>query len=181
MLHKNITRILVVLFLIVINVGCDQVSKKIVRKNVAPDEMIQVITNHLTITNVENTGAFLSLGNDLSEKTKNVALSVLPLAALVFGFGYVLLKRNLPAIMLIGFCFIIGGGIGNIFDRISYGSVTDFLHIKAFGLQTGIFNMADVSIMTGVAIVLVHSFLTKKKRTELQPEIQHTMNENNNA
>ena len=61
--------------------------------------------------------------------------------------------------MLAGFCFVIGGGIGNVFDRIAYGSVTDFLHVKFGIFQTGIFNVADLSIMTGVVIILLQSIL----------------------
>ena len=67
--------------------------------------------------------------------------------------------------------FLIGGGLGNIFDRALYGSVTDFLHID-FGLfQTGIFNMADVSVMVGVFTILLYSYFFKKpvEGTEVAP------------
>ena len=63
--------------------------------------------------------------------------------------------------MLVGMCFAIGGGIGNLFDRIHYGSVTDFLHIKWGMFQTGIFNLADVSIITGMIIILIQFFSRK--------------------
>jgi signal peptidase II len=63
---------------------------------------------------------------------------------------------------LAGFCFIIGGGIGNLFDRIFRGSVTDFLYIKFGIFHTGIFNLADVSIMSGMFIVLIQFFLKRK-------------------
>ena len=60
--------------------------------------------------------------------------------------------------------FAIGGGIGNIYDRLVHGSVTDFMHIN-FGLfQTGIFNMADVSITTGMFIFLYQSYSRQKSR-----------------
>ena len=63
--------------------------------------------------------------------------------------------------MQIGMCFLIGGGIGNIIDRLLYGSVTDFLHID-FGLfRTGIFNLADVSIMIGIGILIINSIKQK--------------------
>jgi signal peptidase II len=48
-----------------------------------------------------------------------------------------------------------------------YGSVTDFMHMDFVIFKTGIFNMADVSIMTGIAIVLLGSFLGKQKDREL--------------
>jgi signal peptidase II len=60
--------------------------------------------------------------------------------------------------------FAIGGGIGNIYDRLVHGSVTDFMHIN-FGLfQTGIFNMADVSIMVGMFIFLAQSYSRQRER-----------------
>jgi signal peptidase II len=66
---------------------------------------------------------------------------------------------------IIGISFIIGGGIGNIFDRIVHGSVTDFLHIDMGIFKTGIFNLADVSIMFGTACILVYNLTKRKKVT----------------
>ena len=60
--------------------------------------------------------------------------------------------------MLVGISFVLGGGIGNMYDRIIHGSVTDFLHIDFVIFQTGIFNMADVSIMTGMFLILIRPF-----------------------
>ena len=62
-------------------------------------------------------------------------------------------------ISIIGFSLIIGGGIGNIFDRIVYGSVTDFLYLDFGGIfKTGIFNIADLSVTTGMILILISSF-----------------------
>ena len=64
----------------------------------------------------------------------------------------------LRQIGLIGFCLIIGGGIANIYDRILYGSVTDFLFIDLGGIfKTGIFNIADLSVTTGMLLFLLKS------------------------
>ena len=69
--------------------------------------------------------------------------------------------------MQIGVCFLIGGGIGNIYDRIVYGSVTDFLHMDFVLFKTGIFNMADVSIMTGIGLLLLQTLLAKKEEKQI--------------
>jgi len=70
--------------------------------------------------------------------------------------------KEIDKISLIGFCFIIGGGIGNIYDRILYGSVTDFLFIDLGGIfKTGIFNIADLSVTTGMIMILLMSFRSK--------------------
>lgn len=63
---------------------------------------------------------------------------------------------------VVGLAFAIGGGIGNIYDRILFGSVTDFMHLKASFLQTGIFNMADVSVMVGAGLVLLDLLINRK-------------------
>jgi signal peptidase II len=64
---------------------------------------------------------------------------------------------------VLGFCLISGGGVGNICDRVVYGSVTDFLHINLLIFQTGIFNVADVTVMAGTFIVLVGSLIDYPK------------------
>jgi signal peptidase II len=159
---KRWIKIILVLAVIIINIGCDQVSKKIVRQAIAPNESISLLGNHLTVTNVENAGAFLSLGDSLSKTGKSILLSFLPVIAIVLSLVYVFYKQNLANLMLAGFCFVIGGGIGNVFDRIAYGSVTDFLHVNFGIFQTGIFNMADLSIMAGVFIILLQSILKRR-------------------
>jgi signal peptidase II len=111
---------------------------------------------------VENTGAFLSAGDSLPKLAKKLLFSLLPLIAVGFGLVFVLLRQNLSNSMLTGFCFVIGGGIGNLFDRIAYGSVTDFLHIDFGIFQTGIFNLADLSIMTGTFIILFQAIFKRK-------------------
>lgn len=163
MLTNRVFKITLILSLTIVNIGCDQVSKKIVRSHVAAYENISVIGNHLTITRVENSGAFLSLGNALPETIKHILLSVLPLLILAFIFVYALRKKTIAPALLTGLCFIIGGGAGNIFDRIAYGSVTDFLHIDFGIFRTGIFNMADVSIITGTLIILLYRFFKRRQ------------------
>ena len=76
--------------------------------------------------------------------------------------------------MQIGICFLIGGGIGNIYDRIVYGSVTDFLHMDFVLFKTGIFNMADVSIMTGIGLLLLQTLLAKKEEKQLSDSQEPT-------
>src|SRR5688572_11759170 len=160
---KSLIRLSLILAVIFINIGCDQASKEYIRNNIQPYQTIAIIGNHLTVTNVENRGAFLSLGDQLPQATKDILLSLLPLLMLGFVFAYALVKTTLPTAALWGLCFIIGGGAGNLFDRVVYGSVTDFLHINLGGFQTGIFNMADVSIITGTLIILLHLFFRKKQ------------------
>jgi signal peptidase II len=165
MFSKPIFRVLTIALLVVTNISCDQISKNLVRQNYSVD--VKFLGNHVTLTKVENPGAFLSLGNSLSSPIKFALLSILPLLTLTFGFVFILTKKDLTKITLLALCFIIGGGMGNVYDRLMYGSVTDFLHIDFGVFQTGIFNLADVSIMIGMLIILVHAYFKRAELNEL--------------
>ena len=169
---KKILRTLVILIILSSNIGCDQISKSIVRQRIQYNEEFGFISNHLTVTKIENTGAFLSLGHSLPKLLKTALLTILPLIVLGLAFIYLLTKKNLSNFTVIGICFVVGGGVGNIYDRIVYGSVTDFLHIDFGIFQTGIFNMADVSIMTGVFIILADSFFNRTKTNFIKVDKQ---------
>jgi len=158
MTTKSIIRIVLILLIITVNIGCDQFSKKIVKRSVLPYETIHVLNDHLTVTRVENSGAFLSAGDSMSKSSKQIFLTLIPVIAMVLGLVYLFLKP-VSGNMLVGLCFVIGGGVGNLFDRILYGSVTDFLYLKFGIFQTGIFNMADVSIMAGMSVILLQFLL----------------------
>lgn len=163
-MNKNriITNISILLVLIA-NIGCDQISKNIVREKVGYYESISLISNYFTLTKVENDGAFLSLGSALPETIKFILLSGIPLVSLAFGIGYMFLRKNISFMSMLALSFAIGGGIGNIYDRIVHGSVTDFLHIDIGFIQTGIFNMADVSLVVGMALFFVQSFFNRRR------------------
>ncbi|MFD2583032.1 signal peptidase II [Pedobacter vanadiisoli] len=157
----------VLLLLLALNFGCDQISKKIVRANISDYEHISIIKGHFTLTKVENTGAFLSLGDEMPYIFRLVILTGLPLLFLGYGLYFLFAKRNLTITMQIALCFLIGGGIGNLYDRIVHGSVTDFMHMDFYLFQTGVFNFADISIMIGIGILLIQSIKNKAVQQEI--------------
>lgn len=161
MKKSNLFRISIMLLVISINVGCDQVSKSIVRQNLDYNQTVELIDQNLILTKVENTGAFLSLGDELSGPARSILLVLFPTLALLLALGVALFNTRLDKTMAFGLCCVVGGGIGNIFDRLYYGSVTDFVHIDLNLVQTGVFNMADVSIMAGTLLILVQAQLKK--------------------
>jgi signal peptidase II len=114
---------------------------------------------------VENKGAFLGMGSDLNPSLRLIFLLILPIVVLAYVTFYILKHKELDRMSLIAFCCIIGGGIANVFDRIVLGSVTDFFYIDLGGVfRTGIFNLADVSVTTGMIMLIVASFRNDKKR-----------------
>jgi signal peptidase II len=161
---KRIVRALLIFGILALNISCDQVSKSIVRNKIEEDEHISVVDKYVTLMRVENKGAFLSLGDSLPQPVRFVLLSLVPLCVLGFGIGYLFSKTSLPKLSVLGFAFVIGGGIGNLYDRLVHGSVTDFLYIDFVVFHTGIFNMADVSIMTGIFIVVMGSLVNHSKQ-----------------
>jgi signal peptidase II len=158
-----------IVLMLTANIGCDQVSKHVVRQRMDYFERVTMVYDHITLTKVENTGAFLSMGNNMSPALKIWLLTIIPSLVLVGAFIFVLWRKDIPLLTLGGLCFFIGGGAGNIYDRILFGSVTDFMHID-FGLfQTGVFNMADVSIMTGTGLLLLGSYVNQAKPMGTEP------------
>ena len=161
----NIKRIVLVFTLIILNIGCDQVSKKMVRDDVEFRSTTEIIGEKFILTNVENSGAFLGMGSDLNPTIKMIFLLILPIVVLLLVLHYLVTKKEIDNLTVIGLSFIIGGGIGNMYDRILYGQVTDFFHIDLGGIfKTGIFNMADVSVMVGMGFILLASFVNRKKK-----------------
>ena len=157
----------VLLLLLTLNFGCDQISKKIVRTEISDYEHISIIKDRFTLTKVENSGAFLSLGDNMPYIFRLIILTGLPLLFLGYGLYFLFAKRNLPMSMQIALCFLIGGGIGNLYDRIVHGSVTDFMHMDFYLFQTGVFNFADISIMIGVGILLFQSIRSNTLKHEV--------------
>ena len=160
---RRIFRVFLILIVLIINVSCDQISKNIVRHRIGENERISVIQNYFTLTKTENTGAFLSAGNTMPQPYRFIVLTILSLIVMVLVFIYILRKKTLPYAFIIGIGFIVGGGIGNIYDRAMRGSVTDFMHINFGFFQTGIFNMADLSIVGGGILVLITSYINDRR------------------
>lgn len=162
MQNKNGMKKLGITLLVLLNIGCDQISKGVVRKNVSSRDYIQLINDNLILTKIENTGAMLGFGDSLPPILKIILLQVLPSMVLLILLYRILQKSNLNTWLIVAFTFVIGGGIGNLIDRVAYGSVTDFFQIRLGFFKTGIFNMADVSVTIGVLFILFLSFKTKK-------------------
>ena len=151
-----------IIALVLLNIGCDQISKEVVRTHVESRDYIELVTDHLILTNVENTGAMLGFGADFPPIVKIILLQILPVSVLIVLLYRLLTKKTIGTWLVIAFAFVIGGGIGNLIDRIAYGSVTDFFQIRLGFLKTGIFNMADVAITLGVVLILLLSLFSKK-------------------
>jgi len=164
-MKKN--RTLFIVLLIIFNIVIDQISKIWVRANVIAGSNSEIFGSYFTLHNVENDGAFLGLGGDFNPTLKIILLNILPIVVLALVLFHIFRDKTLDKFSLIGFCCVIGGGIANLYDRVLYGQVTDFWHIDLGGVfRTGIFNIADVSVMVGMGLLILGNF--KKKEEQAQ-------------
>lgn len=163
-------RILLVLGIIAANIGLDQWTKVWARETLQFKPMESYWNDFFRLIYVENKGAFLSLGADLSDGIRVLILHFFPAILLGALTLYAMFSRALNKWQIIGMSFIIGGGISNVYDRIVYEAVTDFMNMGLFGIRTGIFNFADVSIMVGLGIMLPFAFQKDPTKQELQQE-----------
>ena len=159
-------RTLLVLAIIAANIALDQGTKELARRHLAGEPMQSYLGDTLRILFVENTGAFLSLGSGLPEGPRYWVLTILPVIVLLILLVFNLRSTTLNIWQIVAYSFILGGGISNIYDRILYGSVVDFMNMGIGTLRTGIFNFADVAIMTGLFIILPFLFRKPQKNGE---------------
>ena len=126
---------------------------------------IDIIKDSFQLIWVENKGAFLGMGSDMNPTLKLIFLLILPTVVLGYVIYYIVKTKDLDRTSLIAFCCIVGGGIANVFDRIVYGQVTDFFFIKITEtIKTGIFNVADLSVTTGMIMLLFSGVFNKTKK-----------------
>ena len=150
--------------MIFLNIGADQYTKYIVREKVVPGTRTEIVGELLQLMNVENYGAFLGMGSETNPTIKLIFLLMVPTMVLGFVLYYLFTNKSLDRLTTTGLCCIVGGGLANLFDRFIYGSVTDFLFMDFSIARTGIFNVADLSVTTGMVLILISTFKEKNRR-----------------
>jgi signal peptidase II len=135
-------------------VALDQWTKVLVRNNVGQARFF--FGGTFMLLHTENTGAFLSMGANLPPWAKALIFGVF-VAVLLVMFTVAVVRGSIQKRgETIAAAAIIGGGFGNLIDRLlRSGRVTDFLYLQAGPLHTGIFNVADMAITFGVIWLLL--------------------------
>jgi signal peptidase II len=145
----------------------DRLTKTWVALRIPMGGAIPVIPHVLRITHWTNEGAAFSLfANTASPNTVRWALICFSsLMALIILFLLVRLGDhfNLTTVAL---ALIFAGALGNVHDRIAYGSVVDFIEVHIFSYHWPDFNIADSSVVTGACLLLLDSLLPKKKAAQ---------------
>jgi signal peptidase II len=149
-------KILVFCLISMVFIGCDRATKDLARMHLKDREPLSWFHNTVRLEYAENTGAFLSFGENLPRSISFWLFSALPLLFLSGFFIYVLRRSGtMNFLEMLPFALIFSGGIGNIIDRILFDRhVTDFMNLGIQGLRTGIFNFADVYVSLGVLLLV---------------------------
>jgi len=125
---------------------------------------IPVIPRVLRITHWTNEGAAFSLFADsTSPHTVRWALIVFTLVAALAVFIALLRLGSRITLATVALALILGGAIGNVHDRIAYGSVVDFIEVHIFSYHWPDFNVADSSIVVGACLLFLDSLLPKSR------------------
>ena len=143
MKKRNIYIVSLIIFIL------DLIIKQIIINNLKTS--ISVIDNFFTLYLVKNTGgAFSVLSNNVG------LLSIIGIIFLIGIIKYINNNKNMSKIESISISFLLGGLLGNLFDRIVRSGVIDYLSFNFLGYYFPVFNLADIFITLGVMLILVN-------------------------
>ena len=152
--------------LALIVVLADRWTKRLVAARIAMYTHIQVIPGFFRITHTENTGAAFSLFADSPSHWKTTAPIAFSVVAMVIVTGLLWRQKRSLTITGIALSLILGGAVGNLWDRIASGRVVDFLLFYIKSYQWPVFNLADSSIVLGACLLVMEILFTKPPADE---------------
>lgn len=154
-------RLMLLVLLAVATIGCDRVTKTAATRELAGKPDRTYLADTVRLEYAENTGGFVGLGESLPANTRR-SLFVNGTGALILIVAlYALRFRREPWVMLAATLYI-SGALSNWIDRVARNYVVDFMNVGAGPIRTGIFNVADMAIMAGIAIFVLASHRTNK-------------------
>jgi signal peptidase II len=144
----------------------DRSTKRLVATRVAMYRHIQIIPGFFKITHTENTGAAFSLFADSPSHWKITLLIGFSVVAMVI--VTVLLWKQSQALSLTGIALslILGGAVGNLWDRVASGRVVDFLLFYVKHYEWPVFNLADSAIVIGASLLVLEILFHKSPKDE---------------
>jgi signal peptidase II len=155
-------------FLISVSVlGLDRWSKWFVETRLSEFDTKMVIPGFFNIVRSENPGVAFGIFAESSSPWRTVLLIAFSILALLLLAGMLWRIDRLDGLSATGLALIFGGAMGNVFDRIRIGRVTDFLDFYAGTWHWYTFNVADASICIGAGLLIL-SMLLNRERREVQ-------------
>ena len=159
MLRINYKKILIYFFLVVIIFSLDRISKLYVLSLLETNNMIDIyITSFLNLYLVWNKGiAFGLFSFDENALYKFITLLITLIILIIFVM--MIKTENYKVYFLIS---ILGGSLGNLFDRIYYSAVPDFIDFHIKGFHWFVFNVADIFITLGILCLIIAEMFPNK-------------------
>ena len=162
---RNDRRILVISLVIFLCIGCDQTTKTIAGRTLAVDRPVRLLGDVVHLEYSENHGAMLGLGSELPAGTRFWLFTVIAGCALLGILAFTIMSGRLTPDNIVSLSLVLGGGLSNLIDRLLKGGVIiDFVEITVGPFKTAIFNVADLTILAGI-IMLVLSALSPPSRS----------------
>jgi signal peptidase II len=149
----NVRRGVLLCLLLAVTAGCDRVTKHLAVTTLAGAPGQSFFADTVRLQYHENPGGFLSLGASWPPAAR-LLLFQFGNALFLAGAGFLAARYRWSRTANCGLVLFLAGGLSNLADRLAIGSVIDFLNVGIGQVRTGIFNVADVAIMTGAALVL---------------------------
>ncbi len=139
--------------LVALTLILDRWSKGLIQDRFGLSESISVIDGFFNITYVRNTGVAFGIFSSISSPAKAMLLSVFTGFAAVVVIAYSFRSSVRNRLLQIALGLILGGALGNLYDRLAYGYVVDFLEFYIGDYHWPSFNVADSAITTGVVLL----------------------------
>jgi signal peptidase II len=136
----------------------DRLTKWLMLGWLRPGESHEV-TGFFNLVLVYNRGAAFSFLADAPGWQTPLFAAVAIVAAAVV--SWILWRHPARTLLCSGLALVLGGALGNLWDRLAWGAVADFLDLHAFGWHWPAFNVADSAITVGAAILIVEGFVHK--------------------
>ncbi len=144
--------------LIIVSIVIDQFTKYLAVVNLKPISTKPLIQDAFHFTYVENSGAAFSIMK--GKQTFLVLFTSFAMAALFIYLVKLTKNPNSSVLIKISVALLIGGGIGNLIDRVKCGYVVDFIDVRL--INFAVFNMADVFVVVAVIIMLFSVIIEKE-------------------
>jgi signal peptidase II len=144
----------------------DRATKWIVAKEISLHDGFAVIPGFFRLTRVENRGAAFGLFADSPAQWKIAILVLFSIAALVIVSALLWRNSHVMTTTGIGLALILGGAVGNLWDRLLNGRVVDFLLFYIGRYQWPAFNVADSAIVCGAGLLVIEILFAKTPAAE---------------
>jgi signal peptidase II len=145
----------------------DRVTKWLAAARIELGSHVIVIAHVFAISHVENDGAAFSLFNDSSSpaRVRWMLLTFSLIAAIAVLVALMKLGRKLDA-TTVALALILGGALGNAYDRLRFGHVIDFLDVHIIHYHWPDFNVADSAIVVGGILLVLHALFPGKQTAD---------------